>query len=80
MSLRNTKTNLRHTEASLPDSHTVHKPLPYRKSFLKPCFICIIKALKNKILIVINSAFDYSLSGAHVLHKLKHVLRGKEDI
>ena len=56
-------------------------------TFLKPCFKCIIKALKNSvtkgfnyILIVINSAFDYSLSGAHVLHKLKHVLRGKEDI
>ena len=34
----------------------------------------------NYLLIVINSAFDYSLSGLLVLHKLKHFLRGKQDI
>ena len=29
----------RHTEASLPDCHTVNKPLPYRTNFLKPCLM-----------------------------------------
>ena len=29
MSLRHTETNLRHTEASLPDRHTVQEPPPY---------------------------------------------------
>ena len=39
MSLRHTETNLRHTEASLADCHTVHKPLPYRvRAVFLACF------------------------------------------
>ena len=34
----------------------------------------------NYLSIVINSAFDFSLSGLEVFHKLKHFLRGMEDI
>ena len=45
MSLRHTETNLRHTETNL--RHTVHEPLPNRTTFLKPCFMCIIKEFKN---------------------------------
>ena len=74
--------------------HTVHKPLPYRTTFLKPCFMCFIKDLKdiltqwqnsvtksyNYLLIVMNCAFDYSLRGLLVLRKLKHFSRGKQDI
>ena len=94
MSLRHTETKLSHTEASLPGRHTVHKPLPYRTTFLKPCFMCFIKDLKdiltqwqnsvtksyNYLLIVMNCAFDYSLRGLLVLRKLKHFSRGKQDI
>ena len=32
------------------------------------------------LLIVMNSTFEYSLSGLLVLHKLKHFVRGKQDI
>ena len=39
--------SLRHTESSLPDrpNHIVnnHKPLPYRTTFIKPCYMCSIK-------------------------------------
>ena len=33
----------------------------------------------NYLLIVMNSVFDYSLSGLLVSHKSKHFLRGKQD-
>ena len=45
MSLRHTETNLRHSEASLPDRHTEHEPLPYstrgsaiQNEFVNPLF------------------------------------------
>ena len=34
----------------------------------------------NYLLIVMNSAFDYSLSGLLVLHNLNIFLHGKQDI
>ena len=56
--------------------------------------MCIIKDFKkyfdavtnsvtqdyNFLLIVMNSVFDYSLSGLLVVHKIKNFLCGKQDI
>ena len=68
--------SLRYTEASLPDSHAKHEPPPYStRAFFNPCFICLKKDLtlfltqwqnsvtKDINYLLMNSAFDYSLSG-----------------
>ena len=73
MSLRPTEKNLRHTELSLTDRHTVQEPLPYRTNFLKHWFMCLNKKILeffstqwqnsfseayNYLTIVMNSAFN----------------------
>ena len=69
MSLRSTETNLRHTESSLPDRHTVHEPPPYRtrgSAIQNEFFKTLVYVLKNKIF-----RFFFQRSGKIVLLKIK---------
>ena len=88
------RTNLRHTEGSLPDRCIQYTSLRYTvQPFMKPCFKCTIKKVikyfntvansvtkdYNYLLIVMNSVFDYSFSGLQI-KQIKTFLRGKQDI
>ena len=77
-------TSLCHTRASAVQRNFLETlSYVYNKRF-KTIFLrsgkIVLLTDYNYLLIVMNSAFDYSLSGLLVLHKLKHFLRVKQDI